>query len=51
MSSAPKLVPETGSAFRRTRKAIKRLTSKIRRRISKQVDRDIPTHVTKGWVD
>ena len=51
MSKAPELVPETGSGFRHQRKAIKRLTSKLRRKAAKQIDRDIPKRVTKGWVD
>lgn len=52
MSGMPcKLVSETGSGFRKSRKRIKRNTSKIRRRLGKVMLEDAPPKFYRGWVD
>ena len=46
-----KLPPHTGTGFRKSRRYIKRATSKLARRAGKRYGEDAPVRVITGWVD
>jgi hypothetical protein len=46
-----KLPSHTGSGYRKSRKYIKRATSKLCRRQGKRYGEDAPVRVVTGWVD
>lgn len=46
-----KLPSHTGTAFRKSRRYVKRATAKLSRRMGKRWGEDAPVRVVTGWVD